>query len=177
MSPMIQEEENDLQTGTSSVTDNLLSGRRRHSEEGPNNNNLARRGVIPLDGGNRRNLIEVGRRASSYSQSSPWTSNIRRESGTVFHPLSNLIPIPASDLITTSALPRDDSSSNTTQLGLLNWICLQAKFFVLKIPLASLFYWILIRLCLIASSNHNKDACIHTKYLFFLTFYSSLHRY
>lgn len=86
-------EEDDLETGTSSLIDNLLT-RRRHS--GEEENGLVRRG-----GGSDGNR----RRASTLST--------RRESGTLFHPLSNLIPVPASDLITTSALPHNESNANT----------------------------------------------------------------
>lgn len=96
------EEETDRQQLGSSVIDSLLPQRRQSEENGL----AARYTCTTAFDGNRR--ITDGRRASS--------SSIRRESGTLFHPLSNLIPVPPSDLITTSALPRDDSAN--TNLGL-----------------------------------------------------------
>lgn len=100
-----EEGENDLQLGVS-VIDNLLTGRRQ-------SNGLARRGS---DSGNRR-IVDGGRRNSASTSS----STFRRESGTLFHPLSNLIHTPTTDLITTSALPRSDTSN--THLGSLHLYC------------------------------------------------------
>lgn len=100
MSPRNEEGENDLHSG---VIDNLLTGRRQ-SENG-----LAR--VRGCDTTGNRRIGDGSRRNSTETSSTAF----RRESRTLFHPLSNLIHTPTTDIITTSALPRSDPSN--THLG------------------------------------------------------------